>query len=245
MRPNVYVTDHIHSKVVSNAFSSGCNGKLVPPLRLLDGPAVFYGILRGCGGLIHECEWIDRDYYHIDHGYLKRGHYEGYYRVTKNGLQADMFQRGPTDSGRFRALGLGVKPWGKTGRNIVVCPMTGFIGEHLGIDPRKWCESVVRELSLYTDRPIIVKQKGQGDLSETLTDAWCLVTHSSNAAIDAIISGVPAIVLGDSAAEPVSWTFEDIEKPDWPERSSWLYGLAWRQFTLDEMRSGFCWQAVK
>lgn len=123
--------------------------------------------------------------------------------------------------------------------------MTGAIGQHIGINPQKWLEAVVRELSLYTSRPIIVKTKGEGDLNETLSDAWCLVTHSSNAAVDAVISGVPALVLGQSAVKPVSWTFQDIEKPRWPERDDWLFCLAHNQWTLAEMREGTAWEMLQ
>lgn len=110
---------------------------------------------------------------------------------------------------------------------------------------KKWTETVVGELSRHTDRPILVKEKGEGDLRSALEDAWCVVCYASNAAIEAVISGVPAIVLGDSAADPVSWSFNNIESPDWPEREDWANALAWHQFTLDEMRSGFCWERVR
>lgn len=233
---NVYATNHTHSRVICHAFAEGCNGRIVPPVRLLDGPGMFYGILRGCGDLIKECRWTGREFLHVDHGYFRRGYYDGYFRVSKNGLQElqDSFSNGQ----RWQDLDLPVRPWKRSGRHIVVCPISGYLGEFLGIDPEKWTSAIVREISLHTDRPIIVKHKDGEPLSKALEDAWCLVTHSSNAAVDAIVSGTPAVVMGNSAASAVSWTLKDIEAPFWPERQEWCENLADNQFTLDEMRRG-------
>lgn len=127
----------------------------------------------------------------------------------------------------------------------MICPLTGYIGEFLGIDPEKWLQTVVGEVSAHTSRPIIIKPKGEGDLDEALRDAWCIVTYSSNAAVDAILAGVPAVVLGQSAVRPVAWSLDNIENPAWPERELWLRALAHHQFTLDEMRSGYAWEQVR
>src|SRR3990172_6713600 len=234
----VYMTDHIHSRVVCAAVAAGCNGKIVPPPRLFDGPAVVYGILRGCGEIIKQCRWVGRDFYHIDLGYFRRGHYEGYYRLSKNGLQAtaEIFPiHLSLEPDRWESLGMELKPWKKSGRSIIVCPLTEAMGGFLGIDPQAWTNTVVNELQQFTDRPIQVKLKNQGSLNPLLKEAWCLVTHSSNAAIDALVEGVPTIVLGESIAKPVSWAFADLEAPRWPERLPWAWGVAYRQFTLDEM----------
>lgn len=240
--PKIYATNHVHSRVLCSAFSEGCGGSIVPPNRLLEGPAVVYGILRGCGEVIRQCEWVNRDFYHIDHGYFSRGHYDGYYRVTKNGLQCDGY--GKSDGARWRRLNLPLRPWKRTGRHIVICPISKMVAEFLGIDHEKWLDTVISELSLHTDRPVIVKHKDGTPLSEALKDAWCLVTHSSNAAVDAIRSGVPSITLGDSACNPVSWDFESIEAPWWPDREQWVEALSDNQFTIEEMRSGKAWSLL-
>ncbi|MEE9611183.1 MAG: hypothetical protein V3W19_08020 [Desulfatiglandales bacterium] len=240
--PKVYATNHIHSKVVSAAFAEGCEGSIVPPVRLLEGPAIVYGVLRGCGEIIKQCEWIHRDYYHIDHGYFLRGHYEGYYRVTKNGLQSDGW--GKFNPKRFEDLKVPLRPWKRTGRHIVICPLSKMAGEFINVDPKKWVETVLGELSLHTDRPIIVKYKDDKPISSALEDAWCLVTHSSNAGVDAVVSGVPVIALGHSACLPVSWDIEDIESPHWPAREQWTWNLASNQWTLEEMRSGEAWKML-
>lgn len=243
----IYVTDHHHSQVVCAAIAQGSGGKIVPSIRLQDGPACVYGVLRGCGEIIRECFWLGRDFYHVDHGYMNRGHYHGYYRISKNDLQWHN-SRTPFngDSKRFESLGITLKPWRKDGRKIVVCPMAVALGRVYGIDTRSWLETVIEDLKRYTRRPVIIKPKDSDiSLLETLQDAWALVCFSSNAAVDALIQGVPVFVLGPSAVRGISYsTLESIEDPLMNDRLQWFYNLANNQWTLEEIRSGLPWQAL-
>lgn len=235
-----------HSRVIMDAFSEGCKGQIVPPTQLFDGPAAMYGILRGTDQIIRQCEWVERDYYYVDHGYLGAGHYRGHYRVTKNGRQADIRENQdmlPPD--RINQLGISPRPWVRRGNHVLVIPITGAIGQFYGIDEEAWLKSITQDISKHTDRPIVVKPKWHGSIKDYLKGCWCVVTHSSNVAVDAIVNGIPAVVTGESACEAVSWRMADIESPQWPERDWWLRALAYHQWTLDEMRSGECWRHVK
>jgi len=245
-QPCCYTTDHQHSKVIMSAFAEGCKGRIVPPTQLLEGPAAMYGILRGTGEILKQCEWVQRDFFYIDHGYFKPGHYEGFYRVTKNGRQADLPDQGEYvyPENRWKDLNLGLSPWRKDGRHVLVIPLTGAIAGFYGINADQWLRTVTTEISRNTSRPIVVKPKGEGEISDALRDCWCVVTHSSNSAVDALLAGVPAVVLGESACETVSWVFEDIEKPWWPPRERWCHALAYHQFRLDEMRNGTAWRIL-
>lgn len=237
----IYATDHPHSQVVCRALAQGVESRLVPPNSLLDGDAATYGVLRGCGEIIRQCEWIGRTYYHVDHGYIRRGHYDGFYRISKNGLQWDGSGHYPVD--RWRALGVEPLPWKRDGRSIVVCPLSTAMGEHFGISPHEWLTKVIAELPKFTDRPVLIKPKGEGNLKDSLADAWCVVAHQSNVAVDAILLGIPAIVLGPSAAVPVARTkLGDVENPNYADRGGWLAGLAYHQWTLAEMREGLPWK---
>ncbi len=254
LKPTFYTTTHIefdpgHSEVIAKAFCEGSGARIKPTGHLLPGPAIVHGILRGCGEIIKACEWIDRDYYHIDHGYMKRGYYDGYFRVSKNGLQADWWsdenaEKYPAD--RFRSMGVKPTPWKKNGTHIVFAPIATAVANLRGIHPGEWNGVVRDEIKRWTDRPVVVKEK-QSDvpIGEALKDAWCLVTYSSNTAIDAILAGIPTVVLGPSAAEPVSWGLSDIEVPHYPDIEPWLNWLAYQQWTLEEMKRGECWAYVK
>lgn len=238
---SIYVTDHPHSRVICGSLHQGIESRLVPPASLQEGEAAVYGVLRGCGEIVRQCEWVGRNYYHVDHGYIRRGHYDGYYRISKNGLQWDGTGHYPVD--RWKAFGIEPLSWRKDGRSVVVCPLSSAMGTQFGIQPHAWLKNVITELSGFTDRPIVIKPKGEGNLLESLEDAWCIVAHQSNVAVDAILLGVPAIVLGPSAAVPVARTkLGDVESPHYAERGGWLAGLAYHQWTLAEMREGRCWE---
>jgi hypothetical protein len=78
-----------------------------------------------------------------------------------------------------------------------------------------------------------------------LTDAWALVTHSSNVAVDAVLCGVPVFVAPTSPAAPVAnLDLKTMKAPLMPQRGAWLASLLAQQFTLDEIRSGFAKQMM-
>ena len=81
-------------------------------------------------------------------------------------------------------------------------------------------------------------------LATDLEDAWCVVTHSSTAAVEAVIAGVPVFVEPTCAAAPVGRTDLDIENPVYPEREPWVAALARRQWSREEVSSGKAWAHV-
>ena len=64
-------------------------------------PIVVFGVLRGTGDLIKQCETIKHTYYHIDHAYhfqAKEHHInpilnDKMYRITKNGLMINYIDK--------------------------------------------------------------------------------------------------------------------------------------------------------
>lgn len=82
-----------------------------------------------------------------------------------------------------------------------------------------------------------------GSLSDVLAQAGLVVTINSNAGVDAVLAGVPTISFDDRS---MAWAVtghetEDIIRPD---RTAWAHAMAWKQWSLEEMRSGECWAAV-
>jgi hypothetical protein len=261
IKPKVYVTEHPLSKTVAKAVLAGTRGHAVPPLELLDGPAICYGILRGCGDIIRKAFNSTQDFYHIDHGYLKRVDWSdsgslsyGHFRVTKNALS--MFGTLPrhTSDTRFKALNVEYKPL-SVGRSIVVCELTGLFSQNhpwMKLNKEEWLEGVLRQLRRHTDRPVVVKDKTSGKLTDLLSDAYCLVCHSSNAAIEAAISGVPCIALGESICNQLGPSaIKDIEmvstiaKSEWEDlRMNVFYTAANNQFTLSELAQEATWDRL-
>ncbi len=85
-----------------------------------------------------------------------------------------------------------------------------------------------------------------------LQKCHAVVTHGSNAAVEALAFGVPVVLLSGKGVSPVYSLAEtdlsNILDPFWPtdvERTQVLANLAWCQFRLPEIASGFAWSNVK
>ena len=80
---------------------------------------------------------------------------------------------------------------------------------------------------------------------QDLDGAHCLVTHGSNAAVEAAIMGCPVFVHPDSAAALVGRTdLADIERPIYPGRQAWVNALAYSQFNERELVDGTLWRLL-
>lgn len=80
-------------------------------------------------------------------------------------------------------------------------------------------------------------------LVEDLQWAGLAVSYNSTAGVEAVLAGVPTVTLDEGAmAWPVSGhtLFDRVQ----PHREAWCHRLAWTQFTLEEIRSGFAWECV-
>ena len=87
-------------------------------------------------------------------------------------------------------------------------------------------------------------------LAADLAGASCVVAYSSNAAVDAILSGIPAILLDEGGmAWPIAGhALEDVLDPpmvDDATRQQWLNNLAYCQWTTKEIASGAAWDHLK
>ena len=244
----VYQTDHSISQEVCNAFAQGANGQLLPAATLVSGNAAMYGILRGTGEIINECEEIGRDYYYIDHGYFDRsehkmGDFTGSYRVELNANQC--VGNGDHKGDRWHALNIRMDPW-KKGDTIIVCPLSKNVGTFLGIAPNDWMRDTIKEIVKHTDRPIEIKKKDSDlTIGTTLKGAHCVVAYNSFAMVEAILHGIPAFHTGPACVAPVALSdLSKIETPIYPERLQWASNLAYNQWTLEEMRNGTCWRML-
>ena len=116
--PTFYATPgHAASEVVGKAFTEGCGGEYAETRFIRSGGAAFYGVSKYTAG-IHNAARARGDYYYLDNGYLRPGHFDGYFRATHNAAQHDgTGKHGPE---RWRALGLTIKPWRRSGRHVLV-----------------------------------------------------------------------------------------------------------------------------
>lgn len=248
----VYVTRHIHSETVCTAFATGARAALVPPHRLMPGAAAVYGILRGCREIILQAQKESRTWFYIDRGYFKASRdadYSGYFRVSRDSYQHD--GSGEFERARWEALKLRILDWKNAGNHILICPPGRAFASYRGFDADEWLTSTVAMLRNFTDRPIRIREKPQGanknvPLSFDLKNCWALVAHSSNAAVEALLNGVPVFCTAPCAAASMgSRDLKTIESPRRPEdRERWASALAANQWTIEEMRNGSCWKEL-
>jgi len=174
--------------------------------------------------------------------WLPRGDDGGYYRWHCNSFQLPLVRAVPDD--RWRALNTPLMPWRKGGKHIVVArPSKSYLAFH-GIE--KWTDETVYELSLRTDRQLVIRDKeSKRDLRADLEGAHALVTHGSIAAVEAVIMGTPVYVDESSAAALVGQVgLRLIEKPFYPERQAWANSLAYSQFNERELVDGTLWRLL-
>jgi len=258
--PVYYNTGHTLNERMYAPFASGFGAMRSPatePLRL-GHTSIFYGILRGCGDRLLDCERLGEDYLYCDHGYFSQvrtgpdqSYFKGYFRVVPNSryytappMQYDIDGWHETSPDRFNALGIDVKPWRKGGDYVLVAPPSKYVAALEGLNTQAWLEMVVEKIRQVIDLPVVLKPKdGEMPMVEALSRAYALVTMASNAAIDALVEGVP--VFTSPAAAAGGCAFHDLNQlpdaqelaPQWDRRGLFA-DLAYQQFTYSEIADG-------
>lgn len=239
----------ITSPKFGRAFSQGCGGLLTNQLaRLQPGPFASF-CTPSVWRLLDLAIAQGRDYYYGDHAFWGRGHY---YRVTRNGVQfqpsaADLARARPH---RLRLLGIDISDWKRDGRDVVICPNSDVYMARYGLSAAQWANDVAGQIAAVSDRPTIIRWKAQTKLRPLRCDlqsAHAVVVFSSNAAVEALVAGVPVFVLAPwASARPLaSADVAQIDTPIYPDdRLPFLWSLAEQQFTLAEIATGLAWRAL-
>lgn len=130
--------------------------------------------------------------------------------------------------------------------------------------PTEWARKLVKEIRGHSQNEIIYRPKNSwkakepidgttykpdGSIDDILKGAWCLITHGSNACFEAMLAGVPSIILGEAVMRPISSTavsdLHSLKLASDKERSAILSFLAYHQWTMEEMASGVMWNIVR
>jgi hypothetical protein len=211
--------------------------------------------------LIDRWQARGRTWIYWDRGYcrrvfatdLPRGADGGMYRWHINAFQMAKIRQVPSD--RWIHTKTEVIPWSRNGRHIVIAEPSPYYAKFHRIED--WTERTVRRLREITDRPLVSRTKemqrrasdhmaGGRRLWDDLQGAHALVTHGSNAAVEAVIMGCPVFVDASSAAALVGKTdLGEIEDPIYPEREPWLWSLAYCQFNESELVDGTLWALME
>ena len=188
-----------------------------------------------------------------------------YTRVAVDAWQPTAYFRRGRSSDRLDRSGIVLKPWrsAAAGSKIIFAATTQTWLDFFDLGPgRALYELMVGMLAgmepglvVYRPRPAYAKKHPElcgpiagaqmsdpaQPLAEALNDAMLLVTIGSNAAIEALIHGVPVLVLGDNPARLLNWRTTNVEA----ERPGFFADLAWTQWTMDEYLSGEAWAEIR
>ena len=197
------------------------------------------------------------------------------FKIGINGInrRAD-FANQTFDDRRWPLFKHTLKPWNTTGDIIVICGQHDASEQWKGL-PRmeQWIEEQITEIRKHTTKPILIRPHPRNeininqekfnnvkvqlpkrnwgtyddtDFKTTLGKTWAVVNHSSNPAMEAVITGVPVFVSEDSLCHDVgNISLADINTPAMPARQTWANQLAYTEWFPKEIQEGIPWRRIK
>jgi hypothetical protein len=152
---------------------------------------------------------------------------------------------------RWEALGIELKPWRTAGDHILVCPNRPFGRPDMQM-PSLWAEDVKRRLQKLTEREIRLRphpgnSPAKTPLERDLEGCWAVVIWSSSAGVHALVNGIPVICEAPYwICKPAAGAWlEFVDCVHWEDaRPQAMTALAWSQFHVDEIASGFAFDSL-
>ncbi len=85
------------------------------------------------------------------------------------------------------------------------------------------------------------------NFQEAISNCHAVVTHNSTAGVDSCVRGIPTFNTSDLA---LSWpvankNLNNIETPEYPDRTQWLYDLGYKLWSEKEIRDGTVFKRFK
>jgi hypothetical protein len=234
------------SLVICEAFAKGCGGEVIMDGRPRDGAAMFYGVNESNAAAWEHVRRKRLPFYYADNSYfdVARGKQ---LRITRNRLQHN--GHGLSSGARLDALGVQILPPRAGGDYFLEVEQSPLFMRYAGRYGGDWCSDVLllrgEQAAPRRRRPWSPNKPQLMDgFARDLIGASCVVTHSSAAAVEAVLAGVRVITSLQSAA----WCFSRYPSPDIipdaDDRRRWASVLADNQWTLDEIAAGTAWRAL-
>jgi len=85
------------------------------------------------------------------------------------------------------------------------------------------------------------------NFQEVISNCHAVVTHNSTASVDSCVRGIPTFCTSDLAlCWPVAnKDLNNIETPEYPDRTQWVNDIGYKQWTTDEIRNGTVFKRFK
>lgn len=234
--------------------------------------AVFIGVKSNSKDMLKDHLNAGKNTVFIDKGYIRVRSSDPmvsveYYRFSVNGFQPlHYFQSIQRSDDRWQRFKIKLSPMQTNGEHIVFAGSSAKYSRFFKLpDPTDYAGRVFKMLKRNSLREIVYRPKPswrnavpirntvyssyRRKLHQELVGAHALVTHGSNACLDAMIAGIPTFVLGDGITKSLSKTrAEEISFPYYPtddERYQLCCDLAYCQWNLKEMATGEAWKNLR
>lgn len=160
------------------------------------------------------------------------------------------------DDSRLRQHKVKIQPSRKPGNRVLVCGMSAKAAGTWKLQPQEWEAKIVKHLRragaevVYRPKPSwlgarqihgAAYDRSHRSIDEALRTVDAVVSHHSNAAVDALAAGLPIYVetgIAQSLSVPTPVDIIGAEAPSIEARIAFLRQLAFHQWTLEELRSG-------
>ena len=251
--------------------AKGSNGEITLDINDVSKPTIFRGVVKKKHILR---AWQEkRDFFYMDTGYFGNfvslgnpGGKKIWHRVVKNQLQNIEIGNFPPDRWNNLVKGdsrLKWPGWKKKGKKILIivpnrksCVFYGYDIDPYTDGEKPWLTQTIETIKNHTDMEIIIREKGSRSnrqhysIYNALDEGiFATVAFNSIAALESIVYGIPAFVSVPCAASPLaSNDLTRICKPVYPDPEVVLkhcQGLAYSQFTAEEIENGTAWKILK
>jgi len=202
-----------------------------------------------------------KDYLVMERGYF--GDRMKYCSLGYNGLNGRAeFHAENSSPDRWEKHAVDIEPWKIDGKYILLMGQVSGDQSLQGINIRNWYREVIEKIRNLTNMPVFFRphpvarrqeinldcdRYERGTLAESFQDAYLAITFSSNSGVDAVINGIPTIAMDRGS---MTWDYgmarHEISLERYtPNRTQWLYDLAYKQWTIDEMARGEAWEHLR
>lgn len=207
---------------------------------------IAYGILRGTSDIFKRCDGFNKPYFILDKGYLKPGHYDGYYRISLGGTQHT--QGGDyADYKRLGDLGISFRNWRglDPDKPVLICPPTDHV-IHWIPEAKDWLRTTIRYLNeqklKYTVR--LKDASPKKTLNDDLRNCNYVHTFNSSVGWEALRQGIPCV--SDTTYSLIGSHFGHISLDKLSHsqdigRHELFASMSGLQLSLQEIKSGLLW----